>query len=113
MWPKNFPNPDFFGSTGRPLLPTDPQWRPVAGKSGIYIHDDVPTQEVEIILFQCPVCEHEQQTMHSVSVLHGLATAIGRKDHSTCPNCPNEQKLKPINLEQSKLGKRNQGGHRW
>jgi hypothetical protein len=100
-WPKAFPNPDHI--LGRPLTPADPQWRSVNGKPGIYIHDDAPGVDVEIILHQCVDCGHERQTMFSLSASHGKATAEDRLAHSTCPDC-----LKPlaaITLAQSNLGK--------
>src|SRR5229473_161921 len=112
-WPKTFPNPEWKKAS-------DPQWRPVKGRPNIYIHDDVPTQEVEVLLLQCSQCGHEQQTMHSIGptkaaaaagIVHLPTSDEARRIHSTCPGC--EQQLVAITLEQSKKDKRLLRGSRW
>jgi hypothetical protein len=110
-WPKNFPNADHHN--GQPLQPDHPQWRPVPGRPGVYIHDDVPTQEVEIIIYQCLICQHEQQTVFSLGstttalaagIIHEIASVEARTYHSTCPM---GHSMNKVSLEQSKHGRFN------
>jgi len=93
-WPKAFPNADH-------LKAADPQWRSIPGRPGIYTHDDNPAQEVEIILYQCPECGEERQTMHSVSPAFGIASQAARQEHSTCLS---GHQMVPITLAESNLG---------
>ena len=73
------------GSDGkvRALTSSDPQWRPVPGQVGVYMHDDDPGHKVEVIAYSCPVCFESKTTYHSL--VH--ATPEGRKVHATCQGC--------------------------
>jgi hypothetical protein len=78
----SFPNPDW-------MTPYDPQWRPVTNKPGLYVHDDAPCCEVEIVLQTCKDHPDDQVlTMHRVRCKaktkgHEPATDKARKEHAT------------------------------
>jgi hypothetical protein len=85
-----FPNPDHVKSE-------DPQWRPVASKPDVWVHDDKPDQEVEIIAYECGSCRDAAGQPVRRLTYHGVthdpdrgyhaATPEEREEHATCHGC--------------------------
>lgn len=59
-----------------------PIWRPVAGKPGIYVHDDRPECEVRVWRSECADCRNDILIYDS---------ACGCPDHA--PSVPDEERL--------------------
>lgn len=87
------PNPNYISAD-------HPQWRPVPGKPGIWVHDDQPDQEVEIIHYECQSCTKANGNPIDSIVYHGVthdpergfhaATDEERGQHATCRHCEQE-----------------------